>query len=287
MSRLDAMLKILDVEGAVRRDGTRWRREASSWTYDAERYEKVTALRRAEQRAMAAYGADGRCLMRALQEELDDADARDCGRCSVCTAPRFADAPPPSLVQQAWRHLRSRPIAIEVKKMAPDRDTGAMRKIPESVRIEPGLALAHFGDGGWWPAIERSFAAGRFDDELVAALAEIAMPLRPNWLTYVPSRALGDAVATFARQVAGTLAVPCLELIVRRKPRPPQREMANAAQQVANVRGAFTITGRPPSGTGLLLDDRRHSGWTLAMVGGQLRTAGAERVTPIALATLG
>jgi hypothetical protein len=28
------------------------------------------------------------------------------------------------------------------------------------------------------------------------------------------------------------------------------------------------------------------SGWTLAMVGGQLRRAGAERVVPVALATL-
>jgi ATP-dependent DNA helicase RecQ len=35
----------------------------------------------------------------------------------------------------------------------------------------------------------------------------------------------------------------------------------------------------------VLLDDRRGSGWTLAMVGGQLRKAGAERVVPLVLAT--
>jgi ATP-dependent DNA helicase RecQ len=63
--------------------------------------------------------------------------------------------------------------------------------------------------------------------------------------------------------------------------------MANGAQQVANLRGAFTVTGRPPAGTGVLLDDRRHSGWTLAMVGGQLRSAGADRVVPVVLATVG
>ncbi|HEY5262604.1 MAG TPA: DUF262 domain-containing protein, partial [Solirubrobacteraceae bacterium] len=33
-------------------------------------------------------------------------------------------------------------------------------------------------------------------------------------------------------------------------------------------------------------DDRRNSGWTLAMVGGQLRLAGAQRVVPLALGTL-
>jgi ATP-dependent DNA helicase RecQ len=63
--------------------------------------------------------------------------------------------------------------------------------------------------------------------------------------------------------------------------------MANAAQQAANVRGAFRVTGAPPPGCGLLLDDRRSSGWTLAMVGGQLRQAGAERIVPITLGALG
>jgi ATP-dependent DNA helicase RecQ len=288
MSRIEAMLKILDVEGAVRRAGTRWQRvTGSTWTYDARRYEQVTALRRAEQRAMAAFGADGRCLMRTLQEELDDPDARDCGRCSACTAPRFAGAPAPDLVEQAWRHLRSRPVEIEVKKMAPDTGTGAMRKIPDAVRTEPGRALARFGDGGWWPVIERSLDAGQFDGELVDALAELTAPVEPAWLTYVPSSALGDPLAALARSVAGALDIPCVELVARREPRPPQREMANAVQQVANVRGAFSIASRPPSGTGLLLDDRRYSGWTLAMVGGQLRTAGADRVIPVALATIG
>ncbi len=195
--------------------------------------------------------------------------------------------PLPGLVEQAWRHLRSRPVELDVKKMAPDASTGAMRKIPDAVRTEPGLALARFGDGGWWPAIERGLRAGRFDGELVDAMAEVATPLAPAWMTYVPSIAVGDTLADFARGVAGALGIPCLELITRRKQRPPQREMANAVQQVANVRGAFTVTGRPPAGTGLLLDDRRHSGWTLAMVGGQLRTAGADRIVPITLATVG
>jgi ATP-dependent DNA helicase RecQ len=205
----------------------------------------------------------------------------------VCTAPRFGSAPDRALVEQAWRHLRSRPVEIEVKKMAPDAATGAMRKIPEAVRTEPGLALSRFGDGGWWPAIERSLGAGRFDRELVVAVAELAAPLAPAWLTYVPSSRLGEAFAAFAAGVAAALDIPCHELVARRESRPPQREMANAVQQVANVRGAFAVAGRPPPGTGLLLDDRRHSGWTLAMVGGQLRGAGADRVVPLALATLG
>jgi ATP-dependent DNA helicase RecQ len=288
MGRLEAMLKILDVEGAVRRAGSRWQAvPEADWTYDADRYAAVTALRRAEQEAMASYGTDGRCLMRTLQEQLDDPDPRDCGRCSVCTAPRFAQPPAAELVELAQRHLRSRPIELEVRKMAPDAG-GTMRKIPDAARTSPGWALARVGDGGWWPAVERGLEAGRFDDEVVTGLAEVLQSAgtRFNWVTSVPSARLGDVLPDLAERLAAALGIEHVDLLTRTKKRPPQREMSNAVQQAANVRGAFAVTGTPPSGAGILLDDRRLSGWTMAMVGGQLRKAGAGAVVPVALATL-
>ena len=288
MGRIEAMLKILDVEGAVRRDGGRWKPvPGASWSYDAERYAQVTALRRAEQAAMAAFGADGRCLMRTLQEQLDDPAASDCGRCSVCTAPRFARPPAPALVELAGRHLRSRPVELDAKKMAPD-PAGTMRKIPQDARIDPGWALARFGDGGWWPAVARGLREGVFDQEVVAGLADVlrgeSVPVA--WVTTVPSARLGDVTVRLGERLAAELGVPHLRLVARREDRPPQREMANAVQQAANVRRAFAVTGEPPQGTGVLLDDRRNSGWTLAMVGGQLRRAGAQRIVPLVLGTL-
>jgi ATP-dependent DNA helicase RecQ len=93
-------------------------------------------------------------------------------------------------------------------------------------------------------------------------------------------------MARLAERLAAELGVPYAELVSRVQDRPPQREMANATQQAANVRGAFKVIATPPRGTGVLLDDRRHSGWTLAMVGGQLRRHGAERVVPLVLGTL-
>ena len=288
MGRLEAMLKILDVEGAVRRDGTSWQSvPGAGWAYDANRYEQVTALRRAEQDAMAAFGADGRCLMRVLQEELDDPDPRDCGRCSVCTSPRFAQPPDPALVELAGRHLRSTPLELEVKKMAPDA-AGVMRKIPEDARTEPGWALARFGDGGWWPAVERGLRHGTFENDVVLAVADIlrAAGVPVAWVTTVPSASRGEVIVRLAERIAAELGVPHVALVSRTEDRPPQREMANAVRQAANVRGAFAVTATPPPGTGVLLDDRRDSGWTMAMVGGQLRRAGAQRVVPLALGTL-
>ncbi|MHB8694380.1 MAG: RecQ family ATP-dependent DNA helicase [Solirubrobacteraceae bacterium] len=294
LGRLEAMLKILDVEGALGRDGSRWVFvPGSSWSYDGERYAAVTALRRAEQRAMAAFGSDGRCLMRVLQEELDDPSPADCRRCSVCTAPAFAGPLDPALVERAGRHLRSRPIELEVKKMAPDAASGAMRKIPVDVLVEPGFALARPGDGGWWPAIERGVRSEQFEDELVGRLAELiggvggvagSAPIR--WITTVPSVSLGETLPRLAARVAAGAGIEFVELARRVDDRPPQREMANAFQQAANVRGAFKVVGKPPPGIGALLDDRRGSGWTLAMLGGQLRRAGAQAIVPIALSSV-
>jgi ATP-dependent DNA helicase RecQ len=222
--------------------------------------------------------------MRALQEELDDPDPADCGRCSVCTSPRY-DAPlDPDLVREATLLLRSKPLLLEVKKMAPGED-GTMRKLPEDVRAEEGRALARLGDGGWDPAIQAGLRTGRVDDEVVAAAAEVlrqwGVPVA--WVAPVPSRKPRDPVSDIAQRLAEAAGLTYAPLLERADDRPPQREMANSAQQVANVRGAFRMAADPPPGPGLLVDDVRFSGWTLAMTAGQLRRRGAPAIYPFAL----
>ena len=88
--------------------------------------------------------------------------------------------------------------------------------------------------------------------------------------------------------MAAELGVPYARARARAPPtRPPQREMANAAQQAANVRGAFAVAADAAAGHAACCSTTgRCSGWTLAMVGGQLRRAGAHHVVPVALATL-
>ena len=89
----------------------------------------------------------------------------------------------------------------------------------------------------------------------------------------VPPPAVASAAATPPVPPAGTTAgTPASGSVTMR--------------QAANVRGAFRVAGAPALGTAILLDDRRSSGWTLAMAGGQLLLAGAERVVPLVLGTL-
>jgi ATP-dependent DNA helicase RecQ len=235
---------------------------------------------------MAAFGADGRCLMRALREELDDPDPRDCGVCAVCTAPKFDGPLDPALVRDAALSLRSRPLVLVVKKMAPDPE-GKMRKLGDDVRAEEGRALARLGDGGWDPLVQAGRREGRFDDELVAAAAELVRSWRVpvGWVTAVPSARTGALVPDFAHRLAQALGLPFHPVLERVRDAPPQREMTNSVQQVANVRGAFAVVAGTPPSPCLLVDDVRFSGWTLAMLAGQLRRKGSGPVHPLALAS--
>jgi ATP-dependent DNA helicase RecQ len=101
------------------------------------------------------------------------------------------------------------------------------------------------------------------------------------WVAAVPSPYVPD----FAARLAGALGLPFGDVVSRAAQRPPQREMLNAAQQAANVRGAFAVAASVPGGACLLVDDVRFSGWTLAMVGGQLRRRGCGAVYPLALSS--
>ena len=290
--RIEALLKILDVEGAVSREGSGWLRTDHPWAYDEGRYEQVTALRRAEQAEMARYGANGECLMRTLQRGLDDSHAGDCGRCSACTERRFAEPPARELVVLAQEHLRRRPLELSLRKQwPPSLDRGA-RKIPDELRMVSGRALARAGDGGWDPLIRAGkFESGRFDDALVEACIELVAEWRPDpslcWIAAVPSRRRPDLVPDFARRLAAALSLPFHDLVERTGDGPPQREMQNSAQQAANVEGQFALLGTPPRDAGLLVDDLWYSGWTLTTVAAVLRDAGSGPLHALVLALAG
>ena len=73
-SRLEQMLKVLDVDGAVRRVRGGWESTGEEWEYDADRYARVAEARAREQRAMLDYLDTDRCRMWFLRDQLDDPD---------------------------------------------------------------------------------------------------------------------------------------------------------------------------------------------------------------------
>src|SRR5207244_5185221 len=84
-TRMEMMLKVLDVDGAVRRVRGGWEATGEPWQYDGDRYAAVTEARHREQRAMLDYIATTGCRMEFLRSQLDDPDAVPCGRCDNCT----------------------------------------------------------------------------------------------------------------------------------------------------------------------------------------------------------
>ena len=93
--RLETMLKVLDVDGAVRRVSGGWEPTGQPWSYDAERYARVAAERSREQQAMLDYaaawrlpdgvpapaaGRPGRRSVRAMRQLHGAAPGRGCHR---------------------------------------------------------------------------------------------------------------------------------------------------------------------------------------------------------------
>ena len=288
-SRIADMLKVLEVEGAVERQGRGWQRTLQPWAYDAERVARVTALRREEQAQMIDYGRTTACRMAFLRAALDDREARPCGRCDNCTGTTWAVALDRPLVAAAIGHLRSSSFVIDVRKRWPNGLGEPAGVIPTDRQAEPGRALGVYGDGGWGSVVkEAKYGAHHYPDQLVDAAVHLvtgwAPAPPPAWVTCVPSTTSAGIVASFAARLAERLGVPFEACIERRRSGRPQKEMDNSPQQVRNVYGAFQVTTPVPPGPVLLLDDIVDSRWTLTVVADLLREAGAGPVHPFVLA---
>ena len=283
--QLDGLLKVLEVEGAVERDGSRWLRALTPWTFDHERVSSVTALRRTEQQQMLGYIGTDQCRMRLLRGYLDDHDPEPCGICDNCTGVSLDRSFDPATVQHAIDFLRKSERRIEPRKQLPDG-----KRIAAEHRLEEGRALTRWGDGGWGRLVRSGKQQdGRFDDRLVAAARDLIRDRwqpepAPEWVAHVPSLRRPELVPDFASRLAQSLGLACKDVVVKVHESEPQKTMQNSQQQYRNVRDAFEIRGEVPSGPVLLVDDMVDSRWTLTVVGLLLLDAGAGPVLPFALA---
>lgn len=285
-AQIEKALDIMLVEGALTKSKDGYSIDDKNWKHADLNSEQVIKQRLAELEQMQQYAQTDQCRMQFLAEALDDHQSAPCGKCDRCQSRTFK-SPPIELVAEASSFLKQGLSIIEPKGFFPPGILAEGRKkIPEDQRLEPGLALSVYGDGGWGTLVKKGkYTVGRFDDALIEPITKAirALPEKFDWLTWVPSASHPNLVADFAKRLANALGLEAVES-VRKIESIPQKEMQNSTTQFRNAASSYQLVETRP-GRCLLLDDIVDSGWTLTAVGTLLRKAGCGAVMPFALAT--
>ncbi|WP_030766006.1 MULTISPECIES: RecQ family ATP-dependent DNA helicase [unclassified Streptomyces] len=317
-TRLETMLKVLDVDGAVHRVKGGWTSTGEPWAYDAERYAWVARQRATEQQAMRDYAAATGCRMEFLRRQLDDEEAAPCGRCDNCAGARFTAEVSSTALDTARGELGRPGVELEPRKMWP---TGLAAvgvdlkgRIPAGEQASTGRALGRLSDIGWGNRLRPMLAPQAPDQQVpddvaqavVAVLADWARgpggwasgapdaPARPVGVVALPSRSHPQLIGSLAARIAEIGRMPLLGALAYTDQAPEFGSVSsNSAQRVRGLHQALTV---PPAladalaqsaGPVLLVDDRTESGWTIAVAARLLRRAGAKEVFPLVLALQG
>jgi ATP-dependent DNA helicase RecQ len=293
-TRLETMLKVLDVDGAVRRVRGGWEATGRPWAYDAERYRRVAEAREREQRAMLDYLATDACRMRFLRDQLDDPHAADCGRCDNCGGLGLSADVSEESVGEAAARLSRPGVPVEPRRMWPTAlaNLGIDLKGKIAEQAEEGRAVARLTDLGHGQSLRRLLAADAPDGTVPVPLAEAVVEVLRDWrpdvdgIVHVESATRPTLTADLAAGLSRFLRVPVLGRWALADPDVlPGQGAANSAQRVAAVGRRFRLEADDVAGHSVLLvDDLVVSGWTLTLATRALRQAGATRVLPITLA---
>jgi len=291
-TRLEVVLKVLDVDGAVRRVRGGWISTGTGWTYDAERYARIAEARRTEQQAMRSYVDTDGCRMEFLRRALDDPATAPCGRCDNCTGHR-RDADVPEQDHAAARERLRRPgVEIAPRKMWPTGmaalGVSVSGKLTAGEAADFGRAVGRLTDVGWGGRLRELFAGPDSPvppdlvDAAVAVLAGWDWPARPVGVVTIQSRTRPQLVASLAERITTLGRLPLLGQVSAAGTAP---SAANSAHRAAALLRSLRAPELPAlDGPVLLVDDRVDTGWTLAVAARTLRLAGAPAVLPLALA---
>jgi ATP-dependent DNA helicase RecQ len=290
--RIDKALLLMSLESPapIAKEGTKWKLTAAelSATFWA-RAERLTALRRDEQRQMQEYVqlADGH--MEYLIEALDG-DPSSYQKPILKKIPSTVDE---SLVRKAVNYLRRSSLPIVPRKMWPAGGLPKMQvkgKIKEEHQPQTGKVLCMWGDAGWGALVRQGKHSGRFSDDLVVACVELILKWNPQpapeWVTCVPSLRHPNLVPSFANRLAKSLGLPFRSVLEKTDNRPAQKTMANSSKQAHNLDASLAVsTDDVPAAPVLLVDDMVDSKWTLTVAAYLLTSNGSGPVYPLALAS--
>ncbi len=293
-ARLEMTLKVLDVDGAVRRVRGGWVATGQPWAYDADRYAQLAAARRDEQDAMRAYADTDGCRMDFLRRQLDDPDSAPCGRCDRCGGVQWVSSADAGRVAAARQRLDRPGVEVEPRSQWP---TGmAALGVPLSGRIAAGeravdgRAVARLTGLGWGDRVRSLLAAP--DGEVSEDVAQAAVRVltgwdwerRPEVVVSMGSRSRPVLVASLAGRIAEIGRLPYAGALTG-SPAAPRD--TNSAQRLAALHGAFKVPEDVAAAVAgksvLLVDDRAESRWTLTVTARLLRQAGADVVLPLVL----
>jgi ATP-dependent DNA helicase RecQ len=312
-SRLEIMLKVLDVDGAVRRVRGGWTSTGRAWAYDTERYTWVARQRETEQQAMRDYAGTTACRMEFLRRQLDDEQAAPCGRCDNCAGARFPTQVSTASLDAARAALGRPGVELEPRKMWPTGLDAAgvplKGRIPAKEQAETGRALGRLSDIGWGNRLRPLFAEGATDQPVPAEAADAVVTVLADWarsaggwasgqprpvgVVAVASRRRGLLVESLSARIAEIGRIPLLGRAEYTEGHLGGVPRSNSAQRVRALHGAFRLPEelvsalRAAPGPVLLVDDLADTGWTLAVVARMLRQAGATAVFPLVLAVQG
>jgi ATP-dependent DNA helicase RecQ len=298
-TRLEMVLKVLDVDGAVRRVKGGWVGTGEPWDYDEARYRKLDEARKREQQAMLDYQDTDGCRMAFLRGQLDDpelAEGDRCGRCDNCAGSHY-DAGVDATAAEDTRARLMRPgVEITPRKQWP---SGlAKLGVNLSGRIgdgpAPGRVIGRLTDLGWGARLRRLLDepdTEASDDVVQAAVKVLASwewETRPTAVLALDS----DTHPVLISSLAGELArLGRLSNLGKLQYAPERRPVtaANSAYRVAALHGSWAAPDPAVIGAAggpvLLVDDLTDTGWTLTMAARVVRAAGAPAVLPFALAS--
>ncbi|WP_072751031.1 RecQ family ATP-dependent DNA helicase [Rhodococcus maanshanensis] len=297
-NRLEMVLKVLDVDGAVKRVRGGWISTGQPWEYDAERYGRLEQARESEQQAMVEYQRTPMCRMEFLRRQLDDpglsADPQPCGRCDNCAGSAHSAEVDEEAIARARARLDRPGVDLAPRKQWP---TGlAKLGVPLSGKItdgpETGRVLGRLSDLGWGQRLRALFDEpdGPVPDAIVDACVKVLAAWdwqqRPTAVMALESATRPQLIASLADRLAQVGRLRNLGTLTRNPERPPV-SAANSAYRVAGLTGAWLAPDLGGAdGPILLLDDLADTGWTLTMAARELRMAGAPAVLPFALASV-